>query len=68
VEPVDLAQIIPAADAAPATSEPPTGDDAPAGTGKMSCGCSSAAVLAADGKHEDGCTRPARHRRGGGNG
>lgn len=41
---------------------PADGDDAPAGVGRMSCGCSSAAVLAADGQHQDGCSRP---RRGG---
>lgn len=42
---------------------PTDGDDAPAGTGRMSCGCDSAAVLAADGRHADGCTRPRRGER-----
>lgn len=69
VEPVDLEKVVAAADGNPAAEETPvTGDDAPAGTGKMSCGCASAAVLAADGKHQPSCTRPARGRRRGSNG
>ncbi len=40
---------------------PPAPPPAPAvGTGQMTCGCRSVVVLAADGKHEDGCTRPPR--------
>jgi hypothetical protein len=49
----------------PPATQPETGDAAPAGQGKMSCGCDSAAVLAADGRHQDGCTRPARGGRRG---
>lgn len=46
---------------APAVEPEPTdGDDALAGVGRMQCGCESAAVLSADGRHQDGCTRPAR--------
>lgn len=64
VEPVDLATAVAAAvtDTAPAGPPPTTGADAPAGEGRMGCGCNAAAVLAADGRHEDGCTRPRRGR------
>lgn len=67
VAPVDLGRVV--ADAqgttpAPQPPPPATGPDAPAGTGQMSCGCESAAVLAANGTHQPGCTRPARPRRG----
>ena len=71
VVPQDLGKIVAELNTAhptttlPPAAQPGTGDDAPAGTGRMSCGCDSAAVLAADGRHEDGCTRPARRPRGG---
>lgn len=42
---------------------PDDGDDAPAGVGRMSCGCTAATVLAANGRHEDGCTLPPRETR-----
>lgn len=60
VTPVDLTQVVAALEPPPppADAPPPAdGDDAPAGTGKMACGCNAAAVLAADGQHEPGCTR-----------
>lgn len=69
VEAVDLGAVVRAVQEQQTAATPPaTGDDAPAGTGKMSCGCDSAAVLAADGKHQDACTRPTRGRRTGRNG
>lgn len=61
VEPVDLAVAVATAVAEPPPAAPAsTGGDAPAGTGKMACGCDAATVLAADGKHSDGCTRRRR--------
>lgn len=63
VTPVDLGKVVAAVQPEP-EPQPSTGDDAPAGTGRMSCGCDSAAVLAANGKHQPGCTRPTRPRGG----
>lgn len=61
--PVDLADAVAKVVADPPAPEPPTtGGDAPAGTGRMRCGCLSADVLAADGRHGDDCTRPRRSR------
>jgi hypothetical protein len=42
-----------------AAVQPPAadGDDAPAGSGKMACGCPAAAVLASDGRHGPRCER-----------
>lgn len=62
VVPQDVNAIATAATPPAAAPEPEDGDEAQAGTGKMSCGCDSAAVLTNDGQHQPGCTRPARRR------
>lgn len=65
VVPQDVNAIATAATPPEPEPEPADGDDAQAGTGRMSCGCDSAAVLTDDGRHQPGCTRPTRRPRGG---
>lgn len=60
VQPQDVNAIATAATPPVPEPVPVDGDEAPAGTGRMSCGCDSAAVLAGNGRHQDGCTRPPR--------